>query len=190
MNKSMHWKTEAFEPAKPPCTLLIPARLQPYLRKRYRKQGPLIAYMAFLLGKSAAYRAGGRLPEVDRVTRKYQAEKQSLQRWHVRVPGELWTELRCLAGACGLTMTHMFVILVLLDEEDQKVRTHDGAPTFLGKKVAFFQGVDLTKGITVRKVRFVATDRPAERFLRLIGPGNLVRQLRKIRALMDGQKLS
>ena len=186
MNKSMHWKTEAIEPVKPPCTLLIPARLQPYLRRRYREHGPLIAYMAFLLGKAAVYRARGLLPEVDRVTRKYQAEKLSLQRWHVRVPGELWTELRCLAGACGVTMTHMFVILVLLDEEDQKKNSNDGAPTLLVRHVAFFQGVDLAKGITVRKVSFVATDRIAERFLRLISPGRLVRRLRKWQAARDG----
>ena len=169
MKQELQWKTKATEPRKPPCTLLVPAALEPYLRTRYRQHGPLIAYLAFLLGRAAVYRQQERLPEVDRVTRKYQRKKQNLQRWHVRIPGELWTELRALAGGCGITMSHMFVVLTLLDKEDQENRTHDGAPTFWGTKIALLEGVDIDEAVTRRKIRFrVDTDPP---------PG-LLRQIR------------
>ena len=168
MKRTTAWNTSATVPAKPPCTLLVPASLEAFLRKRYREHGPVIAYLAFLLGRAASYRDQERLPGVDRVTRKYQSEDLSLQRWHVRVPGELWTQLRCLAGANGVTMSHMFVILVELDQEDQERGRNDGAPTFWGSKIRFWEGVGFGDGITRRKIRYITTLEAPARLLRLI----------------------
>lgn len=68
MTERITWKSIATEPGKPACTLLIPAALEAFLRRRYKEHGPLIAYLAYLLGRAALYRAQGRLPEVKRVT--------------------------------------------------------------------------------------------------------------------------
>ena len=168
MEHTLQWKTRTCSPAKPACTLLIPAAIEAYLQRRYPQRGPVIAYLAYLLGKAGLYRAQGRLPVFARVTRKYQADRQSLQRWHVRIPGELWTELRCLAGACGVTMTHMFVILIRLDQEDQKRKWNDRGPTFFGYRIRFFQSVGVRDGLTRRLASFVITDRPPPRLLKLI----------------------
>ena len=168
MERATAWNARATVPAKPPCTLLVPASLEEFLRWRYRQHGPVIAYLAFLLGRASIYRDQGRLPGVERVTRRYQAENRSLQRWHVRVPGELWTQLRCLAGASGVTMSHMFVILVELDQEDQDTGRNDGAPTFWGAKVSFLEGVGYADGVTRRKIRYITTPEAPPRLLRLI----------------------
>lgn len=165
MTERITWKSIATEPGKPACTLLIPAALEAFLRRRYKEHGPLIAYLAYLLGRAALYRAQGRLPEVKRVTRKYQEECLDLQKWHVRIPGELWTELRCVAGGSGVTMTHMFVILVLLDKEDLRRRQNVGAPAYWGLRISFMEGVDIQDGKTRRKIRYVVTGEPPPRLL-------------------------
>ena len=165
MADQITWKSIFTEPGKPACTLLIPADLEAFLRKRYKEHGPLIAYLAYLLGRAALYRGQGRLPEVKRVTRKYQEDNLALQRWHVRVPGELWTELRCVAGGSGVTMSHMFVILVLLDKEDLRRRQNVGAPTFWGLKISFMEGVDIEDGKSRRKIRYMVTEEPPPRLL-------------------------
>ena len=158
-----HWRTQAVEPGKPACTFLVPASLEAYLRKRRDDHRWFITYLEYLVGQAARYRIEGRLPNVERVTRKYQADDPTIRRWHVRVPGELWTELRCLAGACGVTMSHMFVILIRLDREDQMTRPNVGAsPRFFGYRITFLQSVGLDDGITERKVLFrVSADPPA-----------------------------
>ena len=155
MEHTLKWKTETCTPSKPACTLLIPAAIEGYLQRRYPRRGPVIAYLAYLLGKAGVYRAQGRLPIFERVTRKYQADQQCLQRWHVRVPGELWTELRCLAGSCGVTMTHMFVILIRLDQEDQKRDQLDEKSLVNGQQGRF---ADYFHGIVSRAAQMESDD--------------------------------
>ncbi|MCB1325342.1 MAG: DUF1564 family protein [Spirochaetales bacterium] len=158
-----HWKTQAIEPGRPACTFLIPADLEVFLRKRRDDHRWVISYLEFLIGQALRYRAEGRLPEVPRVTRRYQADDPTIQRWHVRVPGELWTELRCLAGSCGVTMCNMFVILIRLDQQDQvRVPKNVGASSCVfGYRIVFLQSVCMDEGITRRSVVFeVSSDPP------------------------------
>ena len=162
-HKSDEWKTQTVEPGRPACTVLIPADLEPFLRKRRDEHRWVISYLEFLIGQAIRYRAEGRLPNVPRVTRRYQADDPTIQRWHVRVPGELWTELRCLAGSCGVTMCNMFVILIRLDQQDQERGRKDvgASPSVFGYRIAFLQSVCMDEGITRRRVIYeVSTDPP------------------------------
>ena len=168
MERELQWNAHALKPAKPACTFLVPRDLEPFLRKQRDRHRWVIAYLQFLLGKAALYRAQGRLPNIQRVTRKYQADDPTIQRWHVRVPGELWTELRCLAAGCGVTMCNMFVILVRLDQQDEvRPKEHVGAWSSLyGKSIDFFEKVSLDDGVTRRVTLFrVSSDPPGTAIL-------------------------
>ena len=163
------WKASASKPAKPACTFLVPRELEDFLRRRRDDHRWVIVYLTYLLGQVGRYQAGGRLPIVERVTRKYQADDPSLQRWHVRVPAELWTELRCLAGACGVTMSHMFVILIRLDKEDLEKPVPNVGPSSFGYgiRAVFCESICVASGQTRRQVLFSVSADPPER-LRLI----------------------
>ncbi|MCB1324461.1 MAG: DUF1564 family protein [Spirochaetales bacterium] len=172
MEKELQWDSNAIKPSRPACTFLVPQDLEPFLRRQRDRHRWVIAYLQFLLGKAALYRAQGRLPNVQRVTRKYQADDPTIQRWHVRVPGELWTELRCLAAGCGVTMCNMFVILVRLDQQDEvRPKTNVGAWSSLyGKSIDFFEKVSLEDGITRRRTFFRVSSDPPRTAIRADGP--------------------
>ncbi|MCB1325270.1 MAG: DUF1564 family protein [Spirochaetales bacterium] len=164
------WNASASRPAKPACTFLVPRELEPFLRRRRDDHRWVIVYLTYLLGRSGAYHSQGRLPIVQNVTRKYQADDPSLQRWHVRVPAELWTQLRCLAGACGVTMSHMFVILIRLDKEDQEKPVPSvGASSFgYGLRAVFCEAIYVATGETRRSVRFAVCADPPERLRQIL----------------------
>ena len=142
METTLEWISNASEPSTPACTFLIPARLLSYLTRRKKQCGGVVKYLRFLLGRAPEYRQAGLLPKVERTTRYYQRSGQDLDRWHVRVPAHHWTELRCLAGACGVTMTHMFAILIQI-EKSKKFRADrspkDDPPTRIWKNVGFWE---------------------------------------------------
>ena len=140
--RSIEWSARAQKPVRPACTLLIPERLTPYLRKRKRKHGGLLRYLQHLLRQAPAYRAAGLIPNVQRTTRYYQRPHQQLERWHVRIPAHHWTELRCLAGGSGVTMAHMFVLLMKAEKGGalERLRRFWGAnavPTLVWEKIGF-----------------------------------------------------
>ena len=144
MAKPIEWSARAHKPVRPACTLLIPERLAPYLRKRKRKHGGVLRYLQHLLLQAPAYRAAGLIPNVQRTTRYYQRPRQQLQRWHVRIPAHHWTELRCLAGGSGVTMAHMFVLLMKAERSGalEQLRRYWGAsavPTLIWKKIGFWE---------------------------------------------------
>ena len=138
MEATLEWISRAKEPGMPACTLLVPVRLEPYLRRRKRKQGGVVRYLQNLLLKAAVFRAAGLLPKVERTTRYYQRSGQGLEKWHVRIPAPTWTELRCLAGSCGVTMTHMFVILMEI-EKSGKIKSTEDPPTYRLKNLGFWE---------------------------------------------------
>lgn len=140
----IEWSARAQRPVLPACTLLVPRRLEPYLRKRKRRHGGVVRYLQHLLSQAPAYRAAGLLPNVQRTTRYYQRPRQQLERWHVRIPAHHWTELRCLAGGSGVTMAHMFVLLMKVERSKalERVRRDQGTnavPTSLWEKIGFWE---------------------------------------------------
>ncbi|MCB1325908.1 MAG: DUF1564 family protein [Spirochaetales bacterium] len=142
METTLEWISNATRPSTPACTFLIPARLLQYLTRRKKQCGGVVKYLKFLLARAPQYRRAGLLPKVERTTRYYQRSGQALDRWHVRVPAHHWTELRCLAGGCGVTMTHMFAILIEI-EKSKKFRPDrtatDDPPTLIWKNVGFWE---------------------------------------------------
>ena len=127
-------------------------------------------YLRHLLSVAPVYRRAGLLPKIERTTRYYQRAGQGLDRWHVRVPAHHWTELRCLAGGCGVTMTHMFVILIEIEKSGKlkkalkkrnlKKEITGGPPTSFWKSIGFWEARVEDEGRTERHVMLVVEERP------------------------------
>ncbi|MCB1327017.1 MAG: DUF1564 family protein [Spirochaetales bacterium] len=166
METMLEWKSRATQPGSPACTLLIPESLVRYLRKRKRSCGGVVKYLRLLLSQVPAYRRAGLLPKVERTTRYYQRSGLGLDKWHVRIPAHHWTELRCLAGGCGVTMTHMFVILMKV-EKSGKAKKWKGfkrgtgdRPTFRWLSIGFWEARVEENQETERHVMLVAERGP------------------------------
>ena len=163
MESILEWKSRAREPVRPACTFLVPAGLVPYLQGQTRKHGGVIRYLRHLLVMAPLYRRAGLLPKVERTTRYYQRSGQALDKWHVRVPAHHWTELRCLAGGCGVTMTHMFVILIKNEKSrklKRKAKPTGDPPTFQWSNIGFWEARVEDGLLTERHVMLVLESQP------------------------------
>ena len=159
MRNTIEWTARATEPGRPACTFLVPARLVKYLRRRKKRHKGVVRYLGHLLRLAPSYRRAGLLPNVQRTTRYYQRSGQALDPWHVRVPAHHWTELRCLAGSCGVTMTHMFSILMDI-EKSGKFKPRGEAPTSFWKNIGFWEARRETDLVTERHVILVTQAKP------------------------------
>ena len=129
--------------------------------------GGVVRYFRHLLSQAPLYRAAGLLPKIERTTRFYQRSGQLLDKWHVRIPAHHWTELRCLAGGCGVTMTHMFVILMDIEKSgklrkiwNRKLRPTDDPPTPVWSKIGFWEARVDRDQETRRHVVLIVEDQP------------------------------
>lgn len=145
---------------KPPCTFLVPIYLVRFLRKRQRDFGTVADYLRFLLTAAPGLRRRNHLPNINRVTRRYQPAGQHLVSVNARIPGEVWTELRCLAGGSGVTMCRMFVRLLEIDEAGGLFT--EGAPTESVSNYRFEQGIDRSSGVTERHTWIYFTRAPPD----------------------------
>ncbi|MCB1325230.1 MAG: DUF1564 family protein [Spirochaetales bacterium] len=170
METTLEWIALAREPGRPACTFLIPFRLVRYVQRRKRRLGGVVRYLRHLLSVAPTYRYAGLLPKIERTTRYYQRSGQGLDKWHVRVPAHHWTELRCLAGACGVTMTHMFVILIEIEKSGKlkkalkrsagKKKITGDPPTFFWKNIGFWEARVEEQGRTERHVMLLLEEQP------------------------------
>ena len=153
------WKARCTEPRRPLCSFLIPLRLEPFFQQRLQQFGGLAAYLNYLLLHAARLHDLECIPNVERVTRKYQRPRQQLQRYKARIPGDTWTILRCFSGGHGLTMCHMFVILMRLDQAGE-LDTMEAAASAIPTRVSFLQKIDLADRKTRRKTRITTCRAP------------------------------
>ena len=86
-------------------------------------------YIAFLLGRFFPDENSVDFPAChDRVTTSYQEDELNLRRLNFRIAPELWLILKMLARAAGLSICHLFTVLLKMDIEAQS--SFDGGNVF------------------------------------------------------------
>ena len=115
--------------AESPSTLLIPGLLHPFFLKRI-DQFSCRNYLHILLGKYGY--------KINKKTRSYKTEYQleglELKRENFRPWDDDWLRMKLIAGANGISMTMLFVIMMVWDKieeegQDQILSSFCGAPT-------------------------------------------------------------
>ena len=122
-----------------PSAFGVPEKFASVLDQKIEESRYLGNYLRFLLNKYRIIAYSGSLPKGNGIKTRYQKYNQNLMYFKFRPRSSDWIELRMLALAHGVSMTHFFVFLLEMDTsslgDDILTFYKETVPTiFLGDK--------------------------------------------------------